>query len=302
MDPRWLEAFIALAETRSIRTGAARLNISPATLSERISALETYLGVTLLNRTATGSEMTERGRLYYSDALQILKDWKRITGQIKDLTEASSDYLRMVFPGQMIPPHVETFLCSFLMRHYQIVPEMYSDREFDIQTGLRDGHVDLYFAFCPPRIEFPDIAHQTVFNTRLCAVVSAEHCLAHREAISLADLDGETLFLSPETKAPYLRNREIEALRAAGIRYNLMEGNIIPKLQSILVSLNRGISILPHNLCFSNPGKTTILPLTDPLCRCGVEMLYMPDNNNPALRLFLEEFSQEEGGAPTHDA
>ena len=214
---------------------------------------------------------------------------------------APSDYLRMVFPGQMIPPRIETFLCSFLMQHYQVVPEMYSDREFGIQNGLREGHVDLYFAFCPPRIEFPDIVHKTVFQTRLCAVVSSEHSLAHRESISLSELDGETLFLSPETKAPYLRYREIEALRAAGIQYNVMEGNIIPKLQSILVALNRGISILPHNLCFASPGKTTILPLTDPLCRCSVEMLYLSENKNPALQLFLEEFLRREEGVQEDD-
>lgn len=297
MDPRWLEAFIALAETHSIRTAAARLKISPATLSERISALEAYLCATLLNRTATGSELTERGQLYYADAVQILKDWSRITEQIKELNETPVDYLRMVFPGQMIPPHVESFLQSFLARHFHIIPEIYIDREYEIQSSLRDGNVDLYFAFCPSKIDFPDIVHQTVFHTRLCAVVSCEHNLAHREALSLADLDGENLFLSPESKNPYLRNREIEALRAAGIRYNLMDGNIIPKLQSMLVGLNRGIAILPHNFCFAVPGQTTVLPLTDPLCQCSMEMLYLPENNNPAFRLFLEEFSSLEGGA-----
>lgn len=301
MDPRWLESFITLAETNSIRTGAAQLGISPATMSERISALETYLGVTLLTRSATGSELSERGKLYYSDAVQLLKGWNRITGQIKELNETPVDYLRMVFPGQMIPPHIEKFLYSFLARHYHVIPEIYVDREHEIQSSLRDGDVDLYFAFCPSKLDFPDIVHHTVFHTRLCAVVSCEHSLAHRESISLSDLDGETLFLSPESKNPYLRSRQIEALRAAGIHYNLMDGDIIPKLQTMLVGLNRGIAILPHNFCFAVPGQTTILPLTDPVCHCGVEMLYLPENNNPALRLFLNEFFSMEGGIQAYD-
>ena len=301
MDPRWLESFIALADTQSLRAGAARLGISPATLSERISSLESYLGMPLFNRTAAGSELSERGKLYYSDAVHLLKDWGRITGQIKELNETPVDYLRMVFPGQMIPPHVETFLHSFLARHFHIVPEIYIDREYEIQSSLRDGDVDLYFAFCPSKLDFPDIVHRTVYQSRLCAVVSSEHNLAHREAISLADLDGENLFLAPESRNPYLRNRQIEALRAAGVRYNLMDGNIIPKLQSMLVSLNRGIAILPHIFCFAVPGQTTILPLTDPICQCGVEMLYLPENNNPAFRLFLDEFLSMEGGIQAYD-
>lgn len=301
MDPRWLEAFIALAETNSIRAGAARLGVSPATLSDRISSLESYLGVSLLNRSASGSQLSERGKLYYTDALQLLKDWGRITGQVKELNETPVDYLRMVFPGQMIPSHIETFLDSFLARHYHIIPEIYPDREYEIQSSLRNGNVDVYFAFCPSQLDLPDIVHHTVYQTRLCAVVSSEHALAHREAISLSDLDGETLFLSPESKNPYLRNQQIESLQEAGVHFNLMAGNIMPKLQSILVGLNRGIALLPHNFCFAIPGKTTILPLTDSSCHCTIEMFYMAKNNNPAFRLFLDEFLTQEGGIQTYD-
>lgn len=299
MDPRWLEAFISLAEAHSIRTAAARLNISPATLSDRISALEEHVGVPLLVRTTAGSELSERGRIYYPDAVRLLKDWNRISSQVRTLNETSSNYLRMVFHGHIMPPPpFEMFLRQFLSRHYHIVPELYDDREHGIEDGLLSGKLDLYFAFCPPTVNFPGIVHQTVYSTQLCAILPSTHSLAKREAISLSDLDGETLFLSPETKVPYLRTREVEALRTAGIRYSTLDGHFSPRLQSMLVCLGRGIAILPHSQCFSVPGQATVLPLTDPLCRCSMEMLYLPENNNPALRQFLEEFNSTEGGDP----
>ena len=296
MEPRWLEAFIALAETRSIRAAAARLGTSPATLSDRISALEEYLGVKLLDRDAAGSTLSERGKIYLPDAVHLLKNWNRISTQARMLNDTPSSRLRMVVQGHLLPPPpLDEFLTRFLQQHYHVIPEMYDDREFGIEEGLHSGKLDLYLAFCPSSLEFPGISHQTVYTTRLCALVPFNHRLAKREAISLSDLDGETLLLSPQTKVPYLRTREIDALQAAGIRYFTLDGHFTPRLQDLLVRVERGISILPHSQCFPIQGVTAVLPLTDPICQCSMEMFYLSDNANPVLQQFLDEFNQTKG-------
>lgn len=298
MDPRWLEAFIALAETRSIRTASAQLGTSPATLSDRVSALEEYLGAKLLDRDASGSALSERGQIYLPEAIHLLKSWGRITTQVRMLNDTHASRLRMVFQGHLLPPPpLDSFLKRFLLQNYHVVPEMYDDREFGIEEGLHSGKLDLYFAFCPPSQAFPGISHRTVYTTRLCALVPANHRLAKREAISLSDLDGETLLLSPETKVPYLRVRELDALQAAGIRYFTLDGHFTPRLQDLLVSVERGIAILPHSQCFPIAGSTAVLPLTDSFCQCSMEMLYLTDSANPVLWRFLDELGKMEGGA-----
>lgn len=295
MNPSWLEAFVALAETHSFRTAAARLNISAATLSDRVAALEEELGVVLLDRDASGSRLSERGEVYLPDAQRLLKEWTRISAQVRTLEEAPSTRLRMVVQGHLVPPPpLDDVLKNVLRRHYQMIPEMCEDREHGIEDGLQSGEVDIYFAFCPPTLSFPGVVHQTVYTTRLCALVHADHRLAKRESISLSELEGETLFLAPATKCPYLRVRELDALQAAGIRYNVIEGQFNPRMQDLLVSMGRGVAILPHSQCFTVAGVTAILPLTDPLCRCSMEMLYRQDNKNPALWQFLEEFGRTE--------
>lgn len=296
MDPRWLEAFIALAKTHSIRAAAARLNISPATLSDRISALEEHLGVVLLDRDASGSKLSERGEVFLPDCISLLKEWSRISSQIKMLEESPSTRLRMIVQGHIMPPPpLENFLKQFLNRQYHIIPELYDDREFGIEDGLHSRKIDLYFAFCPPTVNFPGVSHKTVYSSRLCALVPESHRLAKRDSISLSELDGETLFLSPESKVPYLRTREIDALHAAGIRYFTIDGHFTPRLQDMLVGMGRGIAILPHSQCFSVSGITTVLPLTDPLCQCSMEMFYLSNNDNPALWQFLAELDHAEG-------
>jgi DNA-binding transcriptional LysR family regulator len=56
-----LSAFVAVAEARSFRRAAARLNLTPSTLSHALRSLEERLGVRLLNRTTRTVSPTEAG-------------------------------------------------------------------------------------------------------------------------------------------------------------------------------------------------------------------------------------------------
>ncbi len=57
-----LTAFVAVAEERSFRRAAARLNLTPSTLSHSLRSLEERLGVRLLNRTTRTVSPTAAGR------------------------------------------------------------------------------------------------------------------------------------------------------------------------------------------------------------------------------------------------
>lgn len=57
-----LTAFVAVAEERSFRRAAARLNLTPSTLSHSLRALEERLGVRLLNRTTRAVSPTDAGQ------------------------------------------------------------------------------------------------------------------------------------------------------------------------------------------------------------------------------------------------
>jgi DNA-binding transcriptional LysR family regulator len=58
-----LTAFVVVAEERSFRRGAARLELKPSTVSHSLRSLEERLGVRLLNRTTRTVAPTEAGAL-----------------------------------------------------------------------------------------------------------------------------------------------------------------------------------------------------------------------------------------------
>lgn len=67
-----LTAFMAVYETRSFRTAALRLGVTPSALSRTVRRLETRLGVRLLNRTTRSVGPTETGASLYGKLLPAI--------------------------------------------------------------------------------------------------------------------------------------------------------------------------------------------------------------------------------------
>lgn len=142
----------------------------PATLSERVSALETYLCVKLFERGAKGSELTEQGKLYLRDARRLLGDWKHIVDQVRTMDSHPIGFLRMAFQEKALPPVVGRFLDEFLPRHPDIEPSLFNDEEVGIAEGLNSRRVDLYFAYCPQEAACAGLVQRPIFRTRMWRV------------------------------------------------------------------------------------------------------------------------------------
>ena len=66
--------FVRVAESGGFSAADRCLNLSKATVSDQVQALEDTLGARLLNRTTRRVSLTEVGRGYYDRCVQILHD------------------------------------------------------------------------------------------------------------------------------------------------------------------------------------------------------------------------------------
>lgn len=71
MEAKWLEDFIALAQTRSFTRAADRCHSSQSALSRRIQALERWVGSPLVDRDAYPLELTEAGQRFLAVAVGL---------------------------------------------------------------------------------------------------------------------------------------------------------------------------------------------------------------------------------------
>jgi DNA-binding transcriptional LysR family regulator len=67
-----IEVFVAAAEEGSISAAARRLGVSPSAISQQLTALETALGATLLDRASRPVQVTPAGVMFRRHAQVIL--------------------------------------------------------------------------------------------------------------------------------------------------------------------------------------------------------------------------------------
>jgi DNA-binding transcriptional LysR family regulator len=75
-----LAAFVTVADQRSFRAAASRLDVTPSALSHSMQQLEARLGVRLLNRTTPSVSVTDAGQ-------RLLEQLRPALGQISDALE-----------------------------------------------------------------------------------------------------------------------------------------------------------------------------------------------------------------------
>jgi DNA-binding transcriptional LysR family regulator len=73
LETKWIEDFLALADTRSFSRAARERHVTQPALSRRIQALEAWLGVTLVDRSSNPMTLTPPGRTFRGIAADILR-------------------------------------------------------------------------------------------------------------------------------------------------------------------------------------------------------------------------------------
>ncbi|MGV0048523.1 LysR family transcriptional regulator [Mycobacterium colombiense] len=216
MELRHLEYFLAVADTRSFTAAAKRLHVVQSGVSATIKALERELDTELFVRNAAGVVLSPAGEALRPHARATL-DAARAA---KDAVDAARGSVRgTVTVGTLTSVSVidvPTVLAELHARHPEVVVHLRaaSAGSAGLAAQLRDGDLDvafLVFTGPPPA----DLHTRLVASVPLLLVVPAEHPLARRTAVSLADLAGMSFVDGP----PGYGNRAVvdNAFAAAGV-------------------------------------------------------------------------------------
>lgn len=78
-----LALFIRIVEKGGLAVAGRDLGLSPATVTERLNALERYYGATLLKRTTRAIHITEEGQLLLDGAKRLLAEANELESRLK---------------------------------------------------------------------------------------------------------------------------------------------------------------------------------------------------------------------------
>lgn len=137
-----LDAFAAVVRRGGFRAAAAERGVSSAALSQSIAALESRLGLRLLNRTTRSVAPTEAGARLNERLVPVLRDIRLAIADLDRLRETPTGTLRINAPG----PAVDHVLCPLVFDFMRLYPdvqvELISDAAIiDIVEGGYDAGV-----------------------------------------------------------------------------------------------------------------------------------------------------------------
>ena len=93
------------------------LGISPASMSSRLTRLEEGYGVRLINRTTRKISLTEDGRDFYSNCLNISSELERAESQLLDAQNTLAGTLKVTSPIDIGKQHIAPLLGAFIKQN-----------------------------------------------------------------------------------------------------------------------------------------------------------------------------------------
>lgn len=221
-----LRYFLAVAKTGSTAAAAQDTRVSQTTVARRLSALEDALRLKLIERTQTGSRLTEAGEQIRAAAERVEAEIEAFTGSVETARRRLAGVIRFTMPPEAVEDLMSNPIRLFMAQHPGVKIEVLATHAFlDIAAGdadiaLRAGRMPTnpelivrkaaniewtwfcspdYLARLPPQTDLEDISKHPV--------IGAEGQIAG--AAPMRWLADQTSFAytaaSPETMASFAR-------------------------------------------------------------------------------------------------
>ena len=96
---RHMAIFARVVDEGSFRAAAKAIGLAPSRVSETVSDLENFLGVTLLYRTTRKIALTNEGRMFYARATEMLRSAETGLNELNALSLATGGRAQGVDAG-----------------------------------------------------------------------------------------------------------------------------------------------------------------------------------------------------------
>ncbi len=207
IDFKALETFIWVANLKSFRRAADRLNTTQPAVSMRIAQLEETLGVRLLDRDRRLVAATPKGQ-------ELLVHAERLVRMRAEMVESVGDRaaVRGIIRLGVSESIVHTWLPALLERVNAAYPNLELEIEVDISPNLHERLVskDLNLAFLVGPTNNPNV-HNRPLCTFALAFVASSKLKFSRKSIDLDDIVKWPIITFSRNTQPYVTLRDLFA-------------------------------------------------------------------------------------------
>ncbi|HZF90811.1 LysR family transcriptional regulator [Streptomyces sp.] len=240
LAPR-LAYFAGVARTEHVTRAAQEMNVPQSTLSRAMVRLEQDLGVELFARRGRTVALTPAGRTFLTSVERALAEIERAAEEVRADADPTTGKVAFGFLHTMGTETVPGLIRAFRAEHPRVRFSLVQNYGEAMLERMRAGELDL--CLTSPVPDAPDLVARRLDEQKLRLVVPADHRLAARKRVRLAEAADES-FVTLEPG--YGLRRITDALCAeAGFRPKVaFEGEEAETLRG-LVAAGLGVALLP---------------------------------------------------------
>jgi len=290
MELPHLSSFLVLAEELHFGRAADRLGLTQPSLSRQIQQLETVLNVSLFDRSNKTVRLTRAGEVFLGDARKQQAAIQDAVKRARLAAAGSEDVLHVAFCSSfatsLVAPLVES------MRATPPSPRLILS-ELPLAShanALHSGDVDVTVSYLP--VLDGSLMRRTLYLDPLFVMLPATHALALHPRVSLSEIANETLVLCPSYRDSGFHEALLEKLRSAGFSPTEKHEVDSKTLAAEMVARGMGMAFVTESAVHDSD-DVIYLPITDRITPFEIALLWVPQNESPALRLFIDNAVQQ---------
>ncbi len=281
MELRHLRYFQAVAREGNFTRAAAALHIAQPPLSRQIRQLEEELGVLLIERGVRGLKLTEAGRFFYEQSMQLSARLDEIVAGTRRLGAQSARWFGIGFVPSALYGFVPELIRHLRQADAQVEVGLSEMNTLPQIESLKSGRIDLGIGRIP--FDDPAIERRVLMDEPLVAALPLSHPLTRRARLTLDELAAQPFVLYPARPRPNYGDHVLGLLRAAGHAPRVVqEANELQTALGLVVA-GLGLTVVPASVQKSQRADIVCLPIDAPAFTSPLILSWRRDDTSPFL-------------------
>ncbi|MDN3955183.1 LysR family transcriptional regulator [Sporolactobacillus laevolacticus] len=256
MDLKSLKTFHRILSSGSFHRAAEEMNYAQSTVSMQIQRLEAEVGVQLFDRTQKSVGLTEAGRVFYEQSIDIMKRIDQLKSTMIEVTQAESGSVRIGVTEPSASFRFPAILGKFINTHPKVHVSVHIANTPILNNLLHTGEIDI--ALCSTPEMGTSLFFEPLFQEGFVVLLPEHHPLSEQSTISPEDFVGQRLLITAKN-CPYRKKLEVVA-QEWNIPLNTLNTLEITSLTALTSYVEHGIGIaLVPRIMTESPVPGTIV-------------------------------------------
>lgn len=294
MDIGRLRALRELSVRKTMAAVAEALNVSPSAVSQQISLLELEAGIELIERRGRGVELTVAGRQLVERANRIFAELEAARTDIAELKEVVAGELRVAAFPSVAAALMPRTIRALRETHARLVIQFDEMEPEESLAALRSWQTDAALIDdlnVPPGVLEPTISVRPLIEDVFNVMVSQDHPMAGRAAVTLEELRDE-YWINDTASVAYSRLL-IDLCQRAGFTPNITARSKGFEVSVAMIREGCAIAFLP-GLRASHDLEDVWVCRVQPEIRRRISVAFRKgEERSPAIQAFLNEISRQ---------